>query len=134
MSRGRTSRGRARSGFTATAPRAKPLLKTLDEGDPVRITGSMIGAAGDRWIDPFLAANDAAIRRLSLSAEVRSAGGIHLELREGQHEHTHGEGLAGEFIVGHSARDLATQMLLHADPSCLTLKTFSTSVPESGTQ
>lgn len=81
MNRGRTSRGRARAGFTGLAPRAKPLLKTTDEGGPVRVDGSMIGANGDRWIDPFLAANGASLDRLGLRPEVHSAGGIHLELR-----------------------------------------------------
>jgi hypothetical protein len=81
MSRGRTSRGRARSGFTGVIPKARPLLKTTDEGAPVRINGAMVGANGDRWIDPFLAANDAALDRLGLAPEVHSASGIHLELR-----------------------------------------------------
>lgn len=81
MSRGRTSRGRARSGFTASAPKARPLLKTMDEGSPIRINGAMIGAKGDRWIDPFLAANDEALDRLGLTPEVHSSGGIHLKLR-----------------------------------------------------
>lgn len=81
MSRGRTSRGRARSGFTAKVPKARPLLKTTDEGSPIRISGAMVGANGDRWIDPFLAANDASLARLGLAPEVHSSGGIHLELR-----------------------------------------------------
>lgn len=81
MSRGRTSRGRERGGFSQEAPKAKPLLKTTDEGDPVRIDGIMIGANGDRWVDPFLAANASAIDRLGLRPEVHSDGGIHLRLR-----------------------------------------------------
>lgn len=81
MSRGRTSRGRGRPGFTAGAPKARPLLKTTDEGSPIRINGAMVGANSDRWIDPFLTANDVALDRLGLAPEVRSSGGIHLELR-----------------------------------------------------
>ncbi len=80
MSRGRTTRGRARAGFTVAAPKAKPLLSTTDEGDPVRVDGNMVGATGDRWMDPFLAANQLALRRLGLTPNVRSDGGLHLEL------------------------------------------------------
>ena len=81
MNRGRTARGRSRAGFTTAAPKAKPLLRTVDEGDPVRIDGRLIGAQGDRWIDPFIAANDHALARLGLTPEVHSSGGLHLELR-----------------------------------------------------
>jgi hypothetical protein len=81
VSRGRTTRGRSRAGFTAAAPTAKPLLHTEDEGRPVRIDARTVGAQGDRWIDPFLAANEPALQRLDLSPQVHSAGGLHLELR-----------------------------------------------------
>lgn len=76
-----TIQRRSRVGFTTAAPRLKPILESTDEGDPIKIRGSLIGASGDRWIDPFLAANDAALQRLGLSVEVRSAGGIHVQVR-----------------------------------------------------
>lgn len=76
----RTNRGRVRTGFGGVAPRARPLLETTDEGKPVRVTAAMVGATGERWIDPFLAANKLALRRLGLSPEVRSAGGLHMRI------------------------------------------------------
>jgi len=47
----------------------------------VRIDGGLVQAQGDRWIDPFLAANRAAIQRLGLQPEVHSDDGLHMLLR-----------------------------------------------------
>lgn len=80
MARGRTARGRARSVRT-NLPAARPLFQTTDEGEPIRITGDVVQAQGDRWIDPFLAANRSALQRLGLTPEVHSAGGLHMLLR-----------------------------------------------------
>lgn len=80
MARGRTARGRARA-TRAQVPAARPLLQTTDEGQPIRIDGSIVHAQGDRWIDPFLVANRPALRRLGLTPEVHSSGGLHMLLR-----------------------------------------------------
>lgn len=81
MPRGRASRGRARAGARLQPPAAKPLLQTTDEGEPIRVDGSLVQAQGDRWIDPFLTANRAAIQRLGLMTEVHSGDGLHMLLR-----------------------------------------------------
>jgi hypothetical protein len=47
----------------------------------VRITGSLVQAQGERWIDPFLSANRGAIQRLGLHPEVHTDGGLHMLLR-----------------------------------------------------
>src|SRR4051812_12406786 len=80
MARGRTSRGRARMS-RAQVPAAHPLFRTTDEGDPIRIAADVVQAQGDRWIDPFLAANRPALQRLGLTPEVHSSGGLHVLLR-----------------------------------------------------
>lgn len=80
MPRGRTARGRARNVRTHV-PAARPLLQTTDEGEPIRIRGDIVQAQGDRWVDPFLAANRPALQRLGLTPEVRSSGGLHMLLR-----------------------------------------------------
>lgn len=80
MRRGRTAQGRARSGYSATAPTTRPLLQTTDEGAPVRVDARTVATTGDRWVDPFLAANRESIERLALMSEVRSIGGVHLLL------------------------------------------------------
>ncbi len=80
MARGRTARGRARSA-RAQVPAARPLLRTTDEGEPIRIGPEVIQAQGDRWVDPFLTANRPALQRLGLTPEVHSSGGLHMLLR-----------------------------------------------------
>jgi hypothetical protein len=80
MARGRTARGRARTVRTQV-PAARPLLQTTDEGEPIRIGGDIVQAQGDRWVDPFLAANRTALQRLGLTPEVHSSGGLHMLLR-----------------------------------------------------
>ena len=80
MARGRTTRGRARSVRTQI-PAARPLLRTTDEGEPIRIDGDLVQAQGVRWVDPFLAANRPALQRLGLTPEVHSSGGLHMLLR-----------------------------------------------------
>ena len=80
MARGRTARGRARTVRTQV-PAARPLMQTTDEGEPIRIGGDIVQAQGDRWVDPFLAANRPALQRLGLTPEVHSSGGLHMLLR-----------------------------------------------------
>ena len=81
MPRGRTQRGRARSATRPLVPAARPLLSTTDEGDPIRVDARLVQAAGDRWIDPFLAANRLALQRLGLTPDVHSDDGLHMLLR-----------------------------------------------------
>ena len=78
--RGRTTRGRSRVTAQTRVPAARPLLRTTDEGHPIRVTPAMAHAHGDRWIDPFLSANRPALRRLGLTPEVHSSGGLHVLL------------------------------------------------------
>jgi hypothetical protein len=59
---------------------ARPLLESTDEGQAIRITGALVGAQGERWIDPFLAANADALRRLNLRVDVQSRAGLHMLL------------------------------------------------------
>ena len=84
MTRGRTSRGRARAlrGGHALSP-ARPLVIGEDHGDPVRLDGSAVGATGDRWMEPFLQANRSHLRRLDVSAEIRAERGVHISLQPG---------------------------------------------------
>lgn len=87
MTRGRTRnrRGRQTRQPLPAVPRARPLLKTTDEGDPIKIDSSIVQSDRnrwiDRWIDPFLAANRPFLQRLGLSTEVHSQGGVHILLR-----------------------------------------------------
>ena len=68
--RGRTARGRARTQrLDLSLPPARPLIKTRDHGEPVRLDARTVGAAGDRWIEPFLAANASALKRLDVRAD-----------------------------------------------------------------
>jgi hypothetical protein len=53
----------------------------MDEGDPIRVDARLVQAAGDRWIDPFLAANRLALQRLGLTPDVHSSDGLHILLR-----------------------------------------------------
>lgn len=57
---------------------ARPLFRLVDHGDPIRIEPSAVGAAGDRWIDGFLQANQPHLRRLDLRTEVETRGGVRL--------------------------------------------------------
>ena len=84
MKRGNTTRGRARSERAKLAPpSARPLLRALDQGDPVEIPAGAVGQAGDRWIGPFLDANGPMLRRLDLRPEVRGERGVRLLLHPG---------------------------------------------------
>lgn len=85
MTRGRTSRGRARAEARRVDLRraALPLLQGVDHGDPIVLGPQDVGEATDstRWIEPFLAANADALRRLALTCEARAGlRGVRLEL------------------------------------------------------
>jgi hypothetical protein len=86
MSRGRTAQGRARTRrLDLTLPPSRPLIKAQDHGEPVRLDAVTVGSAGERWIEPFLAANTPALKRLDVRAEVSAEGGLHLKLIPGAH-------------------------------------------------
>lgn len=84
MAVGRTQKGRARAERGREwAPRSRPLLRCEDHGDPVALQGAQLGTLGDRWVEPFLAANRAHLARLGVGTEVRAAGGLHVALTPG---------------------------------------------------
>ncbi|NLV43156.1 MAG: hypothetical protein GXY07_01505 [Candidatus Hydrogenedentes bacterium] len=64
---------------------SKPLFKTKDYGNPVSIGAKEIGAASNHWVEPFLSANDACIRRLNLRVEVRTDSDLHVLFTPGPH-------------------------------------------------
>jgi hypothetical protein len=84
LTRGSTSKGRARAERIVLPP-ARPLVKGEDHGAPIRVSAATVGASGERWIDPFLTANAAALRRLAITPEVSTVGGAHLRLHPGAH-------------------------------------------------
>lgn len=84
MTRGRTQRGRERaSRGLLELPSGRPLVRGVDHGSPVRLDAGVLGASGDRWIEPFLQANAAHLRRLGVSTAVDVRGGLHLRLTPG---------------------------------------------------
>jgi hypothetical protein len=86
VSRGRTAQGRARRRrLDLTLPPSQPLIKAWDHGEPVRLDARTVGSAGERWIEPFLAANASALKRLDVRADVSADGGLHLKLVPGAH-------------------------------------------------
>lgn len=84
MTRGRTQRGRERSSRgLLDLPSGRPLLTAFDHGPPVLIQAADVGAAGDRWVEPFLDANRPLLARIGVTAEVEARGGIGLRLTPG---------------------------------------------------
>lgn len=81
MTRGRTKRGRerARRGLIQL-PRARPLIRGVDHGPGLRLDGSLLGASGDRWVEPFLEANRTNLGRLRVGVAVETRGGVALRL------------------------------------------------------
>lgn len=71
--RGRTRKGRSRAGLLRAEPLARPLLRATDHGDAITIHAKDVGAAGDRWAEPFLSANAAGLQRLELQSQIRLA-------------------------------------------------------------
>ena len=61
---------RHRAALMMAEPLSKPLFKTRDYGNPIGISAKEIGAVGNRWVEPFLSANKAFIRRLNLRVEI----------------------------------------------------------------
>ena len=84
MSRGQTRKGRARANRALLAiPAAKPLLRAVDHGPAIRLDPSILGAAGDRWVEPFMDANRGHLDRLGVEVRVETRGGVGLSLRPG---------------------------------------------------
>lgn len=84
MTRGRASQGRERASRGLMAlPSGRPLIHAVDHGPGVRLDGSAIGAAGDRWVEPFLESNGAHLRRLGVRTDVETRGGISVRLTPG---------------------------------------------------
>lgn len=84
MTRGKPQRGRERvSRALLELPPARPLLRAVDHGPGVRLEGAALGAAGDRWVEPFLEANRAHLRRLAVEATVEARGGVAVRLTPG---------------------------------------------------
>lgn len=83
--RGRTQRGRERATRALLElPPARPLLHAVDHGDDVRLTGDLLGVAGDRWVQPFLDANHTHLKRLDIRATVDVRSGVSLRLTPGR--------------------------------------------------
>ncbi|MEA3643305.1 MAG: hypothetical protein VBE63_25705 [Lamprobacter sp.] len=77
---------KARGELTRPPPlNARPLFRLVDHGDPIRIEPAAVGAAGDRWIDGFLQANQIQLRRLDLRTDVETRGGVRLLVHPGSH-------------------------------------------------
>jgi hypothetical protein len=83
MTRGQTTKGRARASRMAAVPPSRPLLKGYDHGEPIAIQARDVGATGDRWVEPFLAANMPGLRRLAMHHEVRADPVLRVLLRPG---------------------------------------------------
>lgn len=71
MARGQTKMGRSRAALMTAVSSSRPLLKASDHGEPVFVTAPDVGATGDRWVEPFLAANVIGLKRLGLQHEIR---------------------------------------------------------------
>lgn len=83
MARGQTTKGRTRAALMAAVPSSRPLLRACDHGEPIAVHARDVGATGDRWVEPFLAANAAGLRRLDLWPEVRADPVLRVMLRPG---------------------------------------------------
>lgn len=84
MTRGRTKRGRERaSRALLEVPSSRPLLRAVDHGPAIRLEGKSIGAVGDRWIEPFLDANRAHLKRLDIRADIEVRDGLGVRLTPG---------------------------------------------------
>lgn len=83
MASARGRKARSRGALATAVTSSRPLLKAVDHGEPIAVEGRDVGAIGDRWIEPFLTANQAGLRRLELSHEVRVGPTPRVLLRPG---------------------------------------------------
>lgn len=72
MSKLLSKKDRTSTGLMAAVLSTRKLIKGKDHGDPISIHAQDIGATGERWIEPFLAANQIGLRRLDLKPEIRA--------------------------------------------------------------
>jgi hypothetical protein len=59
-------------------------LRGDDQGDPVLVDAGVLGAKGERWVEPFLRANASHLKRLDLRPEVETGEGLRIRLHPGQ--------------------------------------------------
>lgn len=71
MGKGQTRNRLGRAALLTASSSSRPLLKGHDHGDPFFVKAQDVGASGDRWVEPFLAANMIGLRRLDLRYEIR---------------------------------------------------------------
>ena len=83
MARGQTVKGRRRSGLLGLVPNASRLLRGKEHGDPFTVSAPDVGGMGDRWVEPFLAANRHAFRRLDLKEEVHTYPSLRVSVTPG---------------------------------------------------
>ncbi len=83
MRPGQTKRGRVRASLMDPISSARPLLRGFDHGEAIAMYARDVGAVGDRWVDPFLAANVVGFRRLELRHEVRADPELRVMLKPG---------------------------------------------------
>lgn len=106
MSRGRTKRGRERASSRVREPRpGRPLFRTVDHGEPIRLDGKLFGATEERWIEPFLQANRPPLRRVGGGAEVRTDKGLHVCL-------VPGDRVGAIPLLSHSTRCVVAGLLI----------------------
>ncbi len=105
MPRGRTKKGRSRTARPSPRKPERPLLKAVDHGEPIAVSKSDVGAEGDRWVEPFLEANRAGLRRLEVRTEVRSSPELSVLLRPGSR-------IGAVPLVNPSTRRVATGLLI----------------------
>ncbi|HEY1959828.1 MAG TPA: hypothetical protein VGH28_29665 [Polyangiaceae bacterium] len=83
--RGRTRLGRERAQrqIELARPSGRRLLRGVDHGEAIVVRPADVGAGkrNDRWVEPFLDANRAQLRRLALGCEVAYQGEVILRLR-----------------------------------------------------
>ncbi|MCA9535240.1 MAG: hypothetical protein KC593_16220 [Myxococcales bacterium] len=84
MKRGRTQRGRERATRgLMEVPSGRPLIEAVDHGPSVRVEAADVGATGDRWVEPFLEANAAHLRRLGVATAIDVRKGVGVRLTPG---------------------------------------------------
>lgn len=83
MGRVLTRKWRSRAALMTAVTSYRPLLEACDHGPPVSIHAHDIGATGDHWVEPFLAANMAGLRRLAFSHEIRVDPVLRVMLKPG---------------------------------------------------
>lgn len=84
MTRKPAARGKGRQPKASLTPAPpRPLIQTDDHGDGAWIDGTLFGAEGDRWIEPFLAANRQSLTRLAIAPQVEMRQRIGVRLVPG---------------------------------------------------